>query len=170
MSNEHELLRISNNLEFQKLLSSNFHPLSHELQEWSKASYDKNLNYAEQLVVPTISGQYVRSKSESMIDYILCKYQIPFRYECALLLGNKKIYPDFTILHPQTGKTYYWEHFGMMDEIRYVESYNAKMKLYTTNGIIPSIQLIITYETKEKPLSFEIVEMLAKQYFVEVGK
>lgn len=35
-----------------------------------------------------------------------------FRYECLLKLGDSAYYPDFTIKHPKTGKTYYWEHFG----------------------------------------------------------
>jgi len=59
---------------------------------------------------------------------ILYADNIPFRYECALQLDNITIYPDFTIRHPQTGETIYWEHFGRMDKDDY--SKNAFSKLH----------------------------------------
>ena len=37
-------------------------------------------------------------------------FNIPFRYECALTLGNTTVYPDFTIMHPNTGELIYREH------------------------------------------------------------
>ena len=78
--------------------------------------YEKNPKYPEHLIHKTVSGIYVRSKSESMIALQLYTEKIPFRYECALQLGETTLYPDFTILHPKTGEIFYWEHFGMMDE------------------------------------------------------
>ena len=83
---------------------------------------------------------------------------IPFRYECALHLGNTTLFPDFTIRHPKTGEFFYWEHFGMIDNATYCQNMTSKLQLYTAHGIIPSIQLITTYETKEHPLSAEMVE------------
>ena len=62
------------------------------------------------------------------------------------------IYPDFTIRDPSSGKTYYWEHFGMMDQPSYAARTFSKLQLYTSFQIIPSIQLITTYETQEHPL------------------
>ena len=38
------------------------------------------------------SGNYVRSKSESMIDMVLYIHKIPFRYECALILGETTLF------------------------------------------------------------------------------
>lgn len=76
------------------------------------------------------------------------------------------IYPDFTIRHPRDGRLFYWEHFGLANDISYVRKMNYKMELYTSNDIIPSVNLIVTYETSENPLSFEMVEMLVKYYFL----
>ena len=156
-----------NTSEYQKLLSHKHKILEEDLANWQSESYDFNKKHPEQLIQKAISGNLVRSKSEVLIDMILCKYQIPFRYECALKLGQMTVYPDFTMRHPKNGKVYYWEHFGIMDDPSYSQKAYAKMQLYTVNGIIPSITLITTFETKDYPMSPEVVEGLVKQYFID---
>lgn len=85
---------------FQELLAPYFKALPQDLLDWSNAPYEHNTKYPEQLTHKTLSGHYVRSKSEALIDLFLYTNHIPFRYECALPLGNGIIYPDFTIRHP----------------------------------------------------------------------
>lgn len=152
--------------EYKELLSPFFHPLSQELLNWMNSPYDHNTNYPEQLIHKTSSGKFVRSKSEAMIDMVLHINKIPFRYECALNLGKNTVYPDFTIRHPETGTLYYWEHFGLMDDPVYSKNAYSKLQLYTSMGIVPSIQLITTFETKENPLSLEIVEKIVAHFFL----
>lgn len=157
---------LTNNPEYQTLLSSFFTPLSQELSSWATSSYIRNTSYPELLIHKTISGIYVRSKSETIIDMFLYKNRIPFRYECALQLGSSTIFPDFTIRHPKTGKFFYWEHFGLLDNKNYIQNMNSKLQLYINHGIIPSVQLITTYETKEHPLNSEIIEKIIEYYFL----
>lgn len=157
---------LTDDSEYKNLLTSYFSPLSEELSTWSKTEYISNPNYPEQLVHKGSSGIFVRSKSESMIDMILYVHKIPFRYECALTLGETTLYPDFTIRHPKTGEVYYWEHFGLMDNPAYSKNAYTKLQLYTNHGIIPSIQLITTYETKEHPLTAETIESIVENYFL----
>ena len=152
--------------EYKDLLLPYFKPISQELYEWSTSPYDSNTKYPEQLTHKTFSGSYVRSKSEVLIDMVLRNYKIPFRYEAVLQLGDTAIYPDFTIRHPQNGKFFYWEHFGLMDDKNYVQNMHFKLKLYTSHGIIPSIQLITTFETKDIPLTVEVIEKIVKHYFL----
>lgn len=155
-----------NNSECQKLLSAYFRPLSDELTQWMLSDYDKNTSYPKQLIHPTSSGGLVRSKSEAMIHMLLTSHQIPFRYECALELNDAITYPDFTIRHPKTGATFYWEHFGLMEKTSYRQNMLSKLQHYTSSGIIPSIQLITTYETSQNPLTSKTVENLITQYFL----
>lgn len=155
-----------NSPEYGDLLKPFFTPLSQELDDWMNATYEKNTNFSENLVHKTYSGNLVRSKSEALIDMFLYQNQIPFRYECILQLGETFIFPDFTIRHPETGETYYWEHFGMMDNPTYNKNVSSKLQLYISNGIIPAIQLLTTYETKEKPLTLEVVEKIVQHYFL----
>ena len=96
---------------------------------------------------------------------LLYTNKVPFRYECALQLGETIIYPDFTIKHPKTGQIYYWEHFGRMDDPAYYHKPFHKLQLYTMHEIVPSIQLITTYETKKHPLSIEEVDDIIRKNF-----
>lgn len=140
-------------------------PISKELQLWQNEAYTKNPHHPEQLCIKTFSGNIVRSKSEAFIDMVLFQNHIPFRYECALQLGKLTLYPDFTIRHPTTGSIYYWEHFGLMDDTSYRKKTIHKLNTYIQNEIIPSINLITTYETQEHPLSPSTVESIIDSYF-----
>ncbi len=154
------------NPEYQQLFISNFKPLSQELREWAESPYEKNPNYQEQLIFKTSFGSAVRSKSEVLIDLYLRAHKIPFRYEEKLRIGDVTLYPDFTIRHPETGQLYYWEHFGLADDLSYVQNMLSKLKLYISDGIIPNIQLITTYETGEHPLNGDMVEKTIQHYLL----
>lgn len=157
---------LTNPSEYQNLLKPYFSPLQEELSNWMNLPYEKKTNHAENLIHRSSSGNIVRSKSEMMIDMFLHVHNIPFRYECALHLENATIYPDFTIRHPKSGDFYYWEHFGLMDNPSYAQNVPNKLRTYISNGIIPSINLITTYETQSNPLSTEAIENLVKYYFL----
>lgn len=151
---------------YRPLLASHFLPMTEELQNWVNSSYQRDLKYPEQLIHKSISGNILRSKSEVLIDMALYQNHIPYRYESALTLDGITIYPDFILRHPITGQLFYWEHFGMMDNLNYVKTVLGKLQLYITNGIIPSIHLITTYETKETPLTSIMVQQIIDQYFL----
>nr|MBQ8252001.1 ATPase [Lachnospiraceae bacterium] len=151
--------------EFLELLGSNFKIQTKNLDEWLREEYEQNQQHPENLIHKSCSGNTLRSKSEAIIDMMLFMSKIPFRYECALALGEMIIYPDFTIKHPKTGELYYWEHFGMMDKSDYSKNAFSKLQLYIDHKIIPTKNLIITFETKDCPLTPEHVEKVIQYYF-----
>ena len=151
--------------ECQRLISVHCTPIEKELAEWQSASYEKNPNHPENLKIQSISGNWVRSKSEALIDMILYVNKIPFRYECGLQLGSRLMYPDFTIRHPKTGEFYYWEHFGLMDVAEYRQKVSFKFSLYMEHGIYPNRQLITTYESTDEPFGANQIEKILNQYF-----
>lgn len=155
---------LTQNSEYQKLLSPYFKPMSQELEEWSKSTFTQNTNYPESKIHQAPSGNIVRSKSEVLIDLALYTNHIPFRYECELQLGETIIYPDFTVRNPRTGKLYYWEHFGRMDDPGYAKNTTLKLNTYISHNIIPDIDLITTYETKDCPLSLIIIDNVIARF------
>lgn len=157
---------LTKNPGYAELLASHFTSFSQEITDWINAPYEQNCKNPEHLLHKTASGHLVRSKSEAMIDSYLYTNRIPFRYECALYLGNTLLYPDFTIRHPDTGELYYWEHFGLMDDPSYCKTVTNKLQCYIGHGIIPSIQLITTYETQSNPLSTELIYKTIEHYFL----
>lgn len=153
---------------YHELLAPYFTPTNEDLAAWAAAPYKTNTSYPEQLQYKTTSGVFVRSKSETIIDFILHTHRIPHRYECELSLDHTILYPDFTIRHPATGEYFYWEHFGLIDDPGYRKNAMSKLQLYASHGIFPSINLITTYETKDTPLDPEYVNLLVSHYFTNV--
>lgn len=158
--------KLLENPAYAELLSPYFKSFSQELLEWEQLPFEHNESYREDLKFKTPAGICVRSKSEAYIVSRLYEKRIPFRYECALELGDQVIFPDFTMKHPVTGEVYYWEHLGMMEEPKYQRRFLYKMQLYTENNIFPGINLILTSETLERPLDFGEVDRLLEIYFL----
>ena len=151
--------------EYRKLLEKYFLPVNEELKDWQNADYERCKKHEENLKIKGTQGKMLRSKSEAIIDMMLYKNRIPFRYEEKLVLDGITIYPDFIVRHPVTGEYYYWEHFGMMDEEGYRNHAFNKMNLYCKNGILPFVNLIMTFETQNQPLSVEKVELVIQEFF-----
>ena len=52
-----------------------------------------------------------------------------------------------------------------MDDVNYSKNAGLKLQTYISNGIIPMVHLITTYETKDNPLSSDIIEGIINFYF-----
>lgn len=156
---------LSTNPQYIELLPDTYTKWFGKYEEWMSASYEANEKHPEGLVHMCKTGKLLRSKSEVIIANALHDNRIPFRYEEALELGDVVVHPDFRIIDPISEKTYYWEHFGMMDDEKYINSWEQKMRIYIQNGIIPGIQLICTYETKERPINSVQVQKNIHNYF-----
>ena len=157
---------LSENSGFRELLISDMPLMNKELEEWRVADYPGNPFYPEALQVSASDGTLVRSKSESLIASGLAYNGIPYRYECELRLEGQFFYPDFTIRHPTTGKVFIWEHFGMVDQEEYLERTLKKLRIYLRNGYIPTVNLILTFETRQVPLGYDTVFRVIRDYFM----
>lgn len=157
---------IDNSTYYHELLKPHFNNHSSFLENWLNEEYERNSHHMENLIYKTLSGQYVRSKSEVIIANTLYSNKIPFRYECGIRFDNILFFPDFTICHPQTMQIFYWEHFGIMDKQSYCDNAFSKLKIYGNQGIIPSINLITTYETQDHPIDSSNIELIVQQYFL----
>jgi hypothetical protein len=134
--------------------------------DWQHAPYTRAEMYEENLKHEAIGGLMVRSKSEALIAFALELAHVPFHYEEILEIDNKKIAPDFTILHPATGERIYWEHFGMMDDPTYASESFRKLILYGQNGITPGKNLIYTVETNAEPLSIREIQGMITHFLL----
>ena len=128
------------------------------LYQWMAASPSCSAPYQEKRTESSPAGYKVRSKSEVMIIVELIEEKRFFRYEDPLVLNGKIYYPDFTIRNPDNGRTYWYEHFGKMDDPEYARKAFAKLTDYALHGLIPSVNLIVTFETSDKKLSFPQIQ------------
>jgi len=53
-----------------------------------------------------------------------------------------------------------------MDDTSYCSNAFHKLQTYADHGIIPTIQLITTYETQANPLSTDVIQKIIEHYFL----
>ena len=131
--------------------------LQKELAAWKTEAYEKNSLYEEQLTIRAANGEMVRSKSEAFILSALAAAEIPYRYECKLVLDRTTLFPDFTIRRPADGKLIIWEHFGLMSDPAYLKNALEKIRRYIANGFYPMDNLVTTFEQEKSALDFSRV-------------
>lgn len=139
------------------------------IRVWHDEKYEGNTFHSENLKYETEQGELVRSKSEMIIANILYQHKedILYKYERPLEIrmdGNiKVIYPDFTILNIHTGRIFYWEHAGRMDDPYYANEFVKKMNTYIANELLPGRDIMITYETLGNSLDISVVKRMVKE-------
>ena len=101
--------------------------------------------YRNELTIKTNRGEMVRSKSEKIIADALYSLNLDYRYEAAIKLNGMTLYPDFTVINPLNGQTYYWEHLGLSTD-KYLQDWAFKKRIYNENNIAESKNLIVTTE------------------------
>ncbi len=158
----------SNMCEGRKKLVTPVTPTDEMLIDIWMATYKGCLNpYEEAPYIKTNRGECVRSKSEKILaDYFYIK-GIPYQFEPMFKqLSGKIVYPDFALLNLRKRKTYYWEHLGKVDEKDYASRNFEKLMDYEESGLIIGQNLIVTMETRERPLDIKLVEKKVHQFLL----
>lgn len=136
------------------------------IRNWQEKEYKGKEFYEDTPEFYTLKGERVRSKSEIIIADMLYQAGIPYRYEYPIYIrGFGNVYPDFMVLDVKNRKEVLWEHFGMMNDVEYVEKALKKLEMYRKQDIFLGDGVIITCETKEMPLNSKMVESMIKHYF-----
>lgn len=133
------------------------------IEEWLAKPYEKKEISDDMPMYITEKGERVRSKSELNIANILYNMNIPYKYECPLVLSSGYvIHPDFTILDIRRRCEVYWEHRGMMDDEGYLKHTMQRIKDYIREGIMVGDRLIITEESSFMPLGTDEIKKIVK--------
>ena len=141
--------------------------------QWQKARFNR-ARTTEFHIFDTLAKEKVRSKSEALIADRLYSAGIPYRYEQQLVFDSDvpgpeemhSYYPDFTILNKKTRKIIYWEHLGKLGDPAYCRDNLPKLHDYMKHGIIQGKNLILTFESADRPLLTKDVDLLIKQFLL----
>ena len=140
------------------------------VRQWEQDEYQPGYFSDEAPFIRSNRGERVRSKSEKIIADKYYKLGIPYKYEKPLVVSKQTkritIRPDFTTLNKRTRIQRYHEHLGRMDDPQYVQKALEKIRLYEENGIFIGEQLILTFESYEKPLDHRELELLIEKYLL----
>lgn len=116
--------------------------------------------YESGKVHKSLMGELLRSKSEVIVADALFKNDLQPYYEKPLKGKDGSQYlPDFTITYQ--GRTYYWEHLGMLEKTAYLEKWLNKEQWYKDNGFFD--QLIISRDVKGAIDSEEIDRLIKEK-------
>lgn len=137
------------------------------VEKWLNVEYEGKDFFEGTSVLMTERGEEVRSKSEKILADKFYSCGIPYRYEFPVnLKGYGIVYPDFTLLNVKERKEIYFEHFGMMDNPEYCQKAIQKIETYAKNGFYIGKNLLVTFETLQKPLDMKIVEQMLKEFIL----
>ena len=157
--------KLLSNPEYQRLLSHYISNTKDNILSWMHAPFESNPFFKEYLIHDTDSGLKTRSKAEQMIESALRHYNLAYRYEEKLELGDATYYPDFKIIHPKTGEIIIWENIGMIDKPKYMANLLGRLHNYFLHGYYPTVNLILTFDTEETPLTTDRIERIIEMYF-----
>ncbi len=135
------------------------------IEKW-KRDHPPRIEGKPQTDLKTKKGDFVRSRAEIIIADHLYSEGLIYQFETPLVIGGHVFYPDFCILNLRRRKTFYWEHFGMLDDPDYLEDNLFKLNKYAKTGIIIGENLIITYETAMNPFNTAQIDQLIKTFLV----
>ena len=127
-----------------------------EVIDWYLGDFIQYKEHLEYLQHPVQLGYNVRSKSEALAADRLHEEGILFHYEEAIMAGDEE-YPDFLIMITVIEK-YAWEHYGAMDNGKYHSRQRVKILDYLDHQWFPGINMITTYETKQHPLTKDMID------------
>ena len=126
------------------------------IEQWYQEHPGGQNSYVKTTAYTTIRGETVRSKSEKMIADAYYMAGVPYVYEPTVILPNGRTrYPDFAVLNVRLRKTYYHEHFGMMDDEEYRQNAILRIREYNKNGYVEGQEMLITFEGENIPFDQE---------------
>ena len=139
-------------------------PNEEKCRIWQKRPFKTNgFPIDEALTYKTTHGELVRSRMEFIIANTLTEWPLAYRYEQELTVCGQKIYPDFTIMHPETEELYYLEFFGMMNDEDYAEKTFRKIILYQTAGL--ASHLICLFDRQDSHIQTTALDHTLESFF-----
>ncbi len=117
--------------------------------------------YSTGLHHQTQSGILVRSKSEQIIADRLTFNKIPFEYEPPLPNENgPESHPDFKIFITSQNRWIYLEHFGIINDSQYYESYKRRIQLYTDHHLLIGNDVFFTFDRPDGSIDIHGLDTL----------
>ena len=113
--------------------------------------------------VLTKDGRF-RSKSESIEWEMIGATGARVKYEVALAVGGRTIFPDFVVDRPWHGDIGIIEHHGLIDNPEYRARKFDDLKLLMDNGYYPGINLLIISESRKDGFDMEMARKMIEAF------
>lgn len=140
-----------------------------DLSRWGSEPYEKSTYKSENLLNSTKKGDKVRSKSEVIIANAVAARGLEYRYEEVTYINGYKKAPDFKVIDPRTGAIIYWEHLGLITDMEYLRQALYRIADYIRDGIVPGVNLILTFDDGENHIDSLMIERTLDLWFGEAA-
>ena len=146
-------------------LMRDYAPLFPNPMEWELLEEEQN-TYKKEERRHYYKGVYFRSKSEVLVAMVLDSHRLEYKYEVALHINGRTIYPDFVIKRKRDGKTFIWEHFGLIFSEEYRQRMYRKMVDFHEAGFNPWDNLLMSFDSVEGSIDVDFIERMIKLYLL----
>ena len=136
-------------------------------EDWAEMPYRENTAFLGNKTVTAENGLLTRSKSEADFTRFYDTRGILYHYDEIFLYLDRTEYdpngtiryisPDFVLLRPD-GSFLFHEHFGRTDDKEYMMRSIEKLYTYIRLGIMPGIDLMITFELPGGGIDLRLAE------------
>lgn len=113
--------------------------------------------------VTTELGEF-RSKSEAYEADKIFETGLEFKYEPAVLVGSKTIYPDFAVNRLWRMDVGYIEHLGLLENPEYREKKLDDIRGMMNHGIYPGVNLLIISESRSEGFDAALAARLIRAF------
>lgn len=103
-------------------------------REWEKVLYQGKPFPEDYPEIYSDRGSVCVPKQRRLLQTSCTKKEYPIDMRSHCFWRIWEIYPDFRLLNVDTREEIILEHFGMMDDLGYVEKAIRKIRLYERNG------------------------------------
>ena len=155
----------------KRLVQPFFVPIKDYIKAWQAEKYEPGkFDENDTTCYITARGERVRSKSEMIIANELYRLGIPYRYEYPITLrinGKEAVFrPDFMVMNKRTGRIFYIEHLGMMDNSAYYNNTMMKLDVFEQNGLLIGRDVLLFHESSRKPININVVRQYIEEYLL----
>lgn len=151
--------------EFRQLIPYDVQSFRDELLGWQSGIYLTDPEMPEDLSVPTLDGGLVRTEGEALIADTLYEQGILYRYRAGIVRPDGNVvYPTFLTKDPLSGEEIPWEHLSGLENGNLLHRHVKQLQQYDKTGYVPMVDLIMTYETKERPLPKKVVSQMIDMF------
>ena len=146
-------------------LLRDYAPLFPNPMEWELLEEEQN-TYKKEERRHYYKGVYFRSKSEVLVAMVLDSHGLEYKYEVALHINGRTIYPDFVIRRKRDGKIFIWEHFGLIFSEEYRQKMYRRLEELHEAGFNIWDNLLMSFDSVEGSIDVDFIERMIKLYLL----
>lgn len=160
-----QLQNIEKDIPVLERLLRDYAPLFPNPMEWELLEGEQN-QYKKEERRHYYKGVYFRSKSEVLVAMVLDSHGLEFKYEVALHINGRTIYPDFVIRRKRDGKIFIWEHFGLIFSEEYRQKMYLKIAELHEAGFNPWDNLLMSFDSEDGSIDIAFIERMVNLYLM----